>query len=208
MAISNYAELQTFIGQWAHRSDLVSVIPDMIKLGESQLNRVIRTKSQDTVTDLTASTVSRSLAFPERMLELCDLSIVIDGTQQRLQQIGTESFYSVISENSGRPTSYAVRDGIEFNCIPDAAYLVKCHYIKSLDIATDSTNYVLTNYPDAYLFSTMAAVEKYTKGDPSYYLGLLNEVTTLINNVEARSKSGTLITEIGSMGGFDISRGC
>lgn len=206
MAISNYSELQTFIANWSHRSDLTSVIPDLIKLAESHLNRVIRTKAQDTVSDLTADTGSRFLAFPSRMLELCDLSLVVDGYQQQIQQIGTESFYSLISETSGRPSAYTVRDQIEFNCIPDSAYTVKVHYYKSLDIATDTTNYVLTNYPDAYLFATMAQVEKYTKGDPNYYIQALMEVVKTINTNEARSKSTTLVTEL-SGSSFDIVRG-
>jgi hypothetical protein len=207
MAISNYTELQSFIGQWAHRSDLVSVIPDLIRLAEAQLNRVIRTKSQDTVTDLTASASSRFLAFPSRMSELCDLSIVIDGTQQRLQQIGTEQFYPLITDSTGRPSSYAVRDQIEFNCLPDQAYTVKCHYIKSLDIAADSTNYVLTNYPDAYLFATMAQVDKYIKADPTYYIGMLDSVVRAINTNEARSKSSTLVTDLVGASSFNIIQG-
>lgn len=206
MAISNYTELQTFVAQWAHRSDLTSVMPDLIKIGESYLNRVIRTRAQDTVTDITASTSTRELAFPSRMLELCDLALVIDGRQEKLQQVGTESFFSMIREESGRPYAYAVKDKIEFDCIPDSAYTVKCHYFKSLDIATDSTNFLLTNYPDAYLFATMAALQSYTKSDPSYYLGLMDKVVATINTNEARSKSTTLITEFGTSS-YNVYRG-
>ena len=207
MAISNYTELQAFIGQWAHRSDLVSVIPDLIKLAESHLNRVVRTKAQDKVTDLVCDTGSRFVAFPSRMVEFCDLSMVIDGYQRQIQQVGTEVFYASITENQGTPSAYSVRDQIEFNCIPSEPYVIKCHYIQALDIAADSTNTVLTNYPDAYLYSTMAMVEKYTKGDPAFYLGLMNEVVRTINSAEARSKSSTLVTELGGESRFDIYRG-
>lgn len=206
MAISNYTELQSFVAQWAHRSDLTSVMPDLIKIGESYLNRVIRTRAQDTVTDLTASTSTRELAFPSRMLELCDLALVIDGRQEKLQQVGTESFFSMIREEYGRPYAFCVKDKIEFDCIPDNSYTVKCHYFKSLDIATDSTNFLLTNYPDAYLFATMAALQSYTKSDPSYYLGLMDKVVATINTNEARSKSTTLITEFGTSS-YNVYRG-
>lgn len=207
MAISNYTELQSFLSQWEHRGDLATIMPDIIRLGESYLNRQIRTKSQDVVADLTCSTSSRSVALPDRVLELCDLAIVIDGTQQRLQQVGTESFYALINENKGVPSAYAVRDGIELDCIPDQAYTLKCHYYKSLDIATDLTNYVLTNYPDAYLSACMAAIKMYLKADPTMYFTLMDQVIKTINSQESRSKSTTLITDVAVSGGFNINRG-
>lgn len=207
MAISNYTDLKTFLGTWAHRSDLATVMPDIIKLGESYLNRVIRTKSQDVIENLTASTVSRFIAYPLRMLELLDLSIVIDSQEYRLQQMGKEQLYSVVREQSGRPVAYAIGEQIEFDCIPDSAYTIKCHFYKSLDIASDSTNYVLTNFPDVYLFASMAAIQMYTKADPSQYLGLMQEAARSINKNEARSKSTTLVTDLVAATPFDIRVG-
>lgn len=38
MAITTYAELQTAVGNWLHRSDVSTIIPDLIALGEAHLN--------------------------------------------------------------------------------------------------------------------------------------------------------------------------
>lgn len=207
MAISNYTELQTFLSNWTHRSDLSSVMPDIIKLAESYLNRKLRTRSQDVTENLTADTASRFLAFPNRMAELCDLSIVVDGEQRRLQQVGKEQMYSLSVEQYGRPTAYCIGDQIEFDCIPDSAYVVKAHFYKTLSLSDDSTNYVLTNFPDVYLHACMAAVNLYTKADPSSYLSLMEAAIKGINSNEARNKSTTLVTDLRASAPFDISRG-
>ena len=44
MALSNYTELQASVADFLNRGDLTSVIPDFIKMTESELNRVLRTR--------------------------------------------------------------------------------------------------------------------------------------------------------------------
>ncbi len=196
MPLTNYTELQTAVADWAHRSDLTTVMPDLIKLGESYLNRSLRTKAQETTSNLTADTLTNVLAFPTRMLELMDVSIVVDGETQKLQQVGYENLLDIIRSDSGQPCAYAVTSQLEFDCVPDQAYTVKVHMYQTLDLATDTTNYVLTNYPDAYLYATMAALNVYIKADPSFYLNAMQAVIKDINRNEARSKSMTLITDV------------
>ncbi len=207
MAISNYTELSTFIQGWAHRSDLDTVMPDLIKLAESYLNRIIRSRSQDVTEDLTASTTSRFLAYPSRMAELCDLALVYNGQQLRLQQVGKEQMYSLVSESQGIPKAFCIGDQIEFDCIPETPYVVKAHFYKTLDLQTDTTNYILTTYPDVYLFACMAAVQLYTKADPTTYLGMMEAAARAINSTEARNKSTTLVTELAAAAPFNINQG-
>ena len=42
MALDSFANLKLSIADWLNRDDLTAVIPDFIKLAETQLNREIR----------------------------------------------------------------------------------------------------------------------------------------------------------------------
>ena len=69
MAITNYGELRTAIGDWLNRADLDQKIPDFIRLAESTLNDVLR--SADMVTQTTSVTITSGRAdLPADALEL------------------------------------------------------------------------------------------------------------------------------------------
>ena len=42
MALASYSDLTSSIADWLNRDDLTNVIPDFVKLAETQLNREIR----------------------------------------------------------------------------------------------------------------------------------------------------------------------
>ena len=165
MSITNYTELQAAVADWLHRANLTARIPDFIQMGEGVLNRKLRTVDMETRSISAAPTASRFLALPAGFLEMQSMFI---------QEPATEMVYveplalreMVVSETAtGFPSAYTIRNEIEFNIIPSQTYTLEMHYFKRYDIAADSTNWLLTNYPDLYLYASLSAAALYIDND-------------------------------------------
>ena len=200
MAITNYTELQTAVSSWLKRSDLTANIPDFITLAESKLNRRLRLRAMDQLDDLTTSTLVRTLAFPANMVELMDMAIVEDdGSLTELTFVTQENFYDTILTTASTPTTYTVRDVIEFNCVSDQAYTVKVHFLEGFALSVGSpTNWLLTNHPDAYLFGALSEAAPFIKDDARYpmWQNRFDVAIREINAKETRSKTGILVTDV------------
>jgi len=68
MSITTYAELQTAVGAWLHRSDLTGIIPDLITLGEKRIFRKARCRVMESA--LTGTIASGVIAVPSDYLEI------------------------------------------------------------------------------------------------------------------------------------------
>lgn len=193
MSISTYAELQTAVASWMHRADLTARIPDFIQMGEAVLNRKLRTVDMETRATTATPTTSRFLALPTGYLEMQSMFI---------QDPATEIVYveplalreMVISETqTGFPNVFTVKGEIEFDRIPDSAYTLEMHYYKRYDIASDSTNWLLTNYPELYLHASLSAAALFIGNDSSLQTikKLLAEGIEECNQAEYRKRGIT-----------------
>ena len=109
---------------------------------------------------------------------------------------------------------YTLRDQLEFFPVPTQAYTIRLHYIKAWDLATDSSNWLLTNHPDAYFYGTLMECERTLRNDDRSMMwrAELESVIEYLNALSERGRDdGQLITsESASMAGaltFDIWRG-
>ncbi len=156
----NYTQLQTMIDNWLHRSDLTAMIPDFITLGEAYLNReVIQPVNEATVT---TSISDRYAALPTRCTEVVSLvdpygNSLICRTSKEVKEASVDSVCL--------PSQYAVTTQFEFDSVSDQAYSLDCFYRKRLDIAADTTNWLLDTYPDCYLYASLVQAMPYIKND-------------------------------------------
>jgi hypothetical protein len=158
MAISVYSELKTAVADHLHRSDLTSVIPDFVLMGESRMNRELRIIDMITTQTGTLSTSVATLAIPTRYADKLQFRLndpVVELTwvsPLRIKQ------YALDLTQTGQPEYYTVTDTFEFDRIPDEAYSYTLKYYKGYQLSGASdTNYLLTNYPQAYLYAAMQA---------------------------------------------------
>lgn len=168
VAISTYAELQTAVENHLHRSDLTSRVPEFIALGEARINRRLRVAQQEKRATATCSTTARTLALPTDFLEMTAIALVINSVTDELFGLSPMPLERVADDSTtapSRPSFFLIRDALEFDCIPDTAYTVRMRYIRRWDIATDSTNWLLTYHPDIYLYTALTAAEPYVKND-------------------------------------------
>lgn len=165
MALANYTDLLASVASWMNRTDLTAVIPDFVTIAESRIARDLRIRKQLVTDTLTTSTTTRAVTLPSDWLEFS--SLTIDGTPSTiLQAVTTEHLNANYPEGgwSGKPIVFATEgDSVLFGPLPDAAYTVNIEYFaRFASLATDSTNWLMTNHPKVYLSACMAEAATFT----------------------------------------------
>ncbi len=197
MAIGTYGELKTAIGNWLARSgdaSITATAPDFITLLESRLNRwqpALRVAEVDTT--LTGTPASRFIALPSDFLEPISLHRTTGGDiyePMRAFIPGTEA----LDPDAGIPRAWGI-DGtnVVLGCLEQDAdtFIFRYRQKFALGPAEDSTNWLLTQHPDVYLFGSLVEATAFMKTAAQAQLwnqrfeAAMNEITTQ----EARSKS-------------------
>lgn len=162
MAIGTYSELLTAVANWLERTDLTARIPEFIALCESRLNRKLDIRTMQSDNAVTGVVSSRLIALPTGFREPVDLWINRTTGRDPLRFVDPSQL--VTSTTSGEPLYWTV-DGtnIAFERPCDQAYSFTLRMLGALGIEASTTNYVLTNYPDLYLFGTLTEAGPYLK---------------------------------------------
>ena len=164
MAFTNYTTLQSAIESALHRSDLDSSIPDFIAICEAKLNKKLRLRALET--RVTSSVSTEYVALPTGFLSIRNIQLNSD-PKVRLEYV-TPDYIDLNYPNSstGEPKFYTIVGGeIQLAPPPDGTYTVEMSYFKKLDLATDSTNWVLTNSPDVYYYGSLLEAAAFLKND-------------------------------------------
>jgi hypothetical protein len=160
MAISNYSELQTALENWSHRADLTSVLPDFIVLAEAKLNRELRTRQMELETTLTP--VAGVCTLPTDYLSL-RRAYINTSVPVELEYLPPEQFRLKYPVTAGG-SKYFTIEGESLLLADRGSTAVKILYYQTLpDLATNSTNWLLTAHPDLYLSVAMAELSDYIK---------------------------------------------
>jgi len=169
MSVTNYGELKSTIADFLNRSDLTSVIPTFIDFAEAEFNRNLRVRQM--VLRAEAQIDARFSAVPADFIEAKDLVIVTTNpvtplefiTQQEMAQernttytaAATPKYFSVVGSQ------------FEFVPTPDQQYSLEMSYFAKIDAlsADTDTNWLLTDYPDIYLYTSLMHSAPYLKDD-------------------------------------------
>jgi hypothetical protein len=164
MAITNYTELQSALASWLDRSDLTSRIPEFIALAEDSLNKRLRIRAMEN--RATATVNEEYVALPTGFLEMRNFQLNTS-PKQRLDFVTPENIDTFwTSSTTGLPKFYTFIGGeIQLAPAPASSYTAEMDYYKKWDIATDSTNWLLTNAPRVYLYGTLLQAEPFLKND-------------------------------------------
>ena len=168
MAISTYTELKSAVADWLNRDDLTSVIPTFIALAEAGMERVLRTGPMLTRANATIDT--QYSAVPADFLEARALKITSTTPVQPMYAETMDALYDRDAKNlaPGRPVYYAmVGNQIRVHPTPDASYTAELAYYAKLSKLSDvvSSNWLLTQSPDAYLYGALLQAAPYLKDD-------------------------------------------
>jgi len=167
MALATYSNLTTALADWLVRSDLSSgQIQDLVSLCESRLNKVVRHRRMVTTATLSLSAGTATVAAPSDYLEARTL-ILESSPDIVLRYMTPETLAGYSREGTtGKPEFYTlVGDNFKVGKTPDANYSVTLEYYAALDLVTDETNWLLTNYPDVYLYGALCEAEPFVLND-------------------------------------------
>ena len=189
MALATYSDLKTSVANFMHRSDLTSMIPDFIRMAESNLSADITARAMDTKTNLATVSGTSTVALPTDMVDMRRLQIV-SSYNTVLKYVSPDELSADYNANlTGVPQVFAIVGGnIELAPIPDAAYTLELTYKQRIPALSDSntTNWLLTAWPDAYLYATLIAARVYILDDGKVpmFQALYKEAVSNINSVD------------------------
>jgi hypothetical protein len=155
MSISTYSELKTAIAGWLHRSDLTSVLADFVTLSESKFNRRLRTRQQETA--FSGTPTSYEIAIPSDLAAVRKLWRTSDRWELIQRPIDTLTFL----QEGGQSTGFAITDAFVFDGTSEVGGI----YFAKVTALSDAapTNWLLTAYPDLYLWAGLAEAAFYSK---------------------------------------------
>jgi len=167
MALDTFSNLKTSIANWIHRDDLTSQIPDFITLCEAKINRVLRIAQVEV--RATATLDGQYEGLPTDFLEMRSIQTT-GATGHELEYVTPQKYNQEYkTSDSGNPVIYTIIGSeIAFGPPPQDSYTMEMVYYKGFTALSDSntTNWVLTNHPDVYLYGSLLAAEAHIKNDP------------------------------------------
>lgn len=154
MALSTYAELQTAIADQLDRADLTSYIPDFIRLAETRIDRDLRHRKMVAIATLTPT--SGVVSVPSDFLQ--SIRVVDAGSYRReLRQIAPSTAdIQYPTGTTGTACDFSIV-GESIYTYPKTTNDVELTYYQSIpDLATNSTNWLLTTAPGLYYHLSLA----------------------------------------------------
>ena len=176
MAIATYSDLQTSVAAWLNRTDLTSLIPDFITLGEARIARELRLRRQVVNTALSTVAGTQSVSLPSDFLEAENLTLSNTTPPGALSVVTPEILDRKYPKAyvTGQPRVYTVvGNNVLFGPTPDAVYTVSLDYYQRWGaLSVTPTNWLLTNHPSVYLFAALAEGAAYLMDDARQALWL------------------------------------
>lgn len=172
MALDTYTHLQTAVLKWLNRendTDLAAQLPDHIALAEARMKRLLR--RSETRTDITID--GEAVNPPSDMAELRSIYLISSSPERDMpiRIVTAEMLAERRARNAGstgRPSDVSYIAGqLLFAPTPDQTYTAEIIYFTQLTPLSNSvtTNAVLQEAPDAYLFGTLLELAPYLEYD-------------------------------------------
>jgi hypothetical protein len=195
MAITNYTNLQTTIADTLNRDDLTSVIPTFVSLAEAQMSRDIRHWRMETRSNGVQDAGDAYMQVPADWVETVRFSVTDGGTSPiaLIDSTTMAENRSINNDQAGTPKYYTLEAG-QFHLYPTpiTETNVELVYIAKIpDLATNSTNWLLSNAPDVYLYGSLLHSAPYLQDDArvAVWAQLYSAGVTRLNDASDMAKS-------------------
>ena len=168
MTITTYATLKTAVADFLNRDDLTSVVPTFIALAEADMQRKVRHWRMETRS--TAQLDTQFSAIPADWAETIRFYLT-SGETARLELLSHAELLDRKQRAgavNGQPYYYAMTGSqFEIYPVPDGVYTGELLYFAKIPALSDAatTNWLLTDSPDAYLYGALVHAAPYLKDD-------------------------------------------
>ncbi len=203
MALSTYTELKAAVADWLGRTDLTAAIDyDFLPLCEAELKRRVRRTTKTGTIYANAAEISPPTDMAEPISLTLDsgnpyqdvpLTIV---TPQKLAEV--KAMYGGVT---GRPTHVAYYNSkFQFAPEPDQSY--DCIVVYAMQFTalsgSNTTNAVLTEAPDAYLYGCLLQSAPYLENDERIpvWQAKFDKAIDQLNDVRQREEYGAGLVEV------------
>lgn len=194
MALTTYSELKSAIADWLNRDDLSGAAGDFITLAEARFNREIRHWRMEKRDTLTIS--SQYTALPSDFVAPIRLSIASQHTPLRLVSVHEMQRMRDVNDDAAADPYYwsVTGGGIEVFPTPGSSYTGNLVYYETIPALSDSntTNWLLTYFPDAYLYGALTQSAPYLVEDArtQTWAAFYSAAIKSINDDSNRAKYG------------------
>lgn len=161
MSLANYADLVAAVASWSNRSDLTTQIPDFIALAEARMGADITTKALDL--NQSAIITASVAVLPDNVRTIKGLRIVganvptVEVTSQERLDYLTQAGYV-------GTTTYGALIGREVHFVGTTAGTLEVRAKCAVPaLETNVTNWLMTNFPNAYLFGALVELAGFLK---------------------------------------------
>ena len=184
MALANFTDLKASVADFLNRSDLTTVIPDFITMCEAGFNRELRVREMSVRTQ--APIDSQYVKLPDDFLGMRNIDLMTDPvtplSYKNLQNLDIHRR----ADATGKPIYYSItQNNIEFAPVPESEYTLEIVYYQKVPaLSAFSTNWLLDNHPDAYLYGTLMHSAPYLQADERVgiwagkYQQIIEQITT------------------------------
>lgn len=169
MALSTYAELKTSVESWLKRSDLTSMIPDFIALAEARMSIDLNTYWQTARATCSTTANDQYVTIPDDVIQVQGLTQTGATESKPLMFLSLLALSGAYTDLSvGTPEAFAIiGNQLKLGPIPSDVLTLELIYKQRIPALSDTntTNWVLTNYPDIYLWASLQAAQPYIFND-------------------------------------------
>lgn len=161
MLDGSYSGLQASIADFIARTDLTATIPDFIAIAEADLNRKLRTRLMQTLSQTTVSAT-----FVNVPADFAGVVTMFNANGQPMSEVRPDAIaqrtYEASTTSSNVPLMYAVAGGtFQFWPLPSVAspqVINMTYYQRIPPLKTNPTgNWLSLAHPDAYLLGSLTA---------------------------------------------------
>lgn len=167
MSITTYAELKAAITTWNPDTNVPDVVDDLIDLAEARLSRELRCRRMVEEETGTLTTGDGTLALPDDFLELIEIRVGSGtGTLTLAKRPLVDFQQRYLSLGTGQPEVFVI-DGavVRFGPAPASDYPYTLRYYQRIPAlsASQTTNWLLEDAPDVYLYACMVEAERFLR---------------------------------------------
>ncbi len=165
MALDTYTDLKQAIQDHLSEASIASLTDDFIDIAEARHRREIRVRAQ--LSRATATPASRFLALPAGYISMRRLQVNTNPIRILKQVTPDQMIDTHYRSGNGQPKFYTIHEELEFDRDPNANHTVEMIYWREFTPLSDTntTNWLLTNHPDIYLYTSLLAAELVLRED-------------------------------------------
>lgn len=176
MLITDYASLQSEIAEYLKRTDLTERIKTFIQLAEARIFTEPDLNVRDKEARIQADTIADEAfyGYPSGVRAVRHIKLFLDeGRKKNLIFMGPARFDDTFTDTSDpirarEPIGWTIKGGeIILGPPPDKVYTMEFFVHKNFDKLSDSntTNWIVTNQPNIYLYASLLEAEPYLVND-------------------------------------------